>query len=61
MSNEELDDTDFEDMEMDDNDTELETGRSGNPSIDARRRLEARLEEEQLKRQLNDYDFDLDD
>lgn len=45
-------DSHFDDLDLD----------NGNcPSADCRRRLEDRLEDARLQRQLNDYDFDLDD
>ncbi|MGS2724515.1 PA3496 family putative envelope integrity protein [Porticoccus sp. GXU_MW_L64] len=61
MSAEELDETDFEDMDMDENEADAVGTNNDNSVPDARRRLEARLEDERLKRQLSEYDFDLDD
>ncbi|UTW45554.1 hypothetical protein KFE80_01070 [bacterium SCSIO 12696] len=61
MGTEELDDTDFDDMDMENNDSEPESTTESATCPDVRRRLEDRLEEQRLKRQLSDYDFDMDD
>lgn len=56
------DDDDLEDIDMDDstdNDDEVKT--SPATDLEARRRLEARLEERRLNKLIQDYDFDFDD
>lgn len=63
MSGETFDDADFEEVEGEDMDTEHSGAddlldSKADTELDARRRLEERLEEQRLQKQLADYDFD---
>ncbi|MFA5631503.1 MAG: hypothetical protein WC997_08335 [Porticoccaceae bacterium] len=56
------DEDDLEDVSMDDDNTveEAELKPSPTADLEARRRLEAKLEEKRLSKLIQDYDFDLD-
>lgn len=58
MGREQLDD-DFEEVDGEEvSDDDVVTSITAGMAIDARRRLEERLEQRRLQRELNDYDFD---
>ena len=56
------DEDDLEDVSMDDDNTVEEAELKPSPAADleARRRLEAKLEEKRLSKLIQDYDFDFD-
>ena len=55
-------DDDLDDIEMEGEEQEVEEVRLPPPTnLEARRRLEDRLEERRLNRMIQDYDFDFDD
>jgi len=56
------DEDELDDISMDDNNTAEEAELKPSPAADleARRRLEAKLEERRLRKLLQDYDFDMD-
>ncbi|WIO73343.1 hypothetical protein QP938_08505 [Porticoccaceae bacterium LTM1] len=61
MGREQLDD-DFEEVESEEvSDDDVVTNITAGMEIDARRRLEERLEQRRLQRELGDYDYDFDD
>lgn len=57
------DEDDLDEISMDDDNTVEETELKSSPAADleARRKLEAKLEERRLSRLIQDYDFDVDD
>jgi hypothetical protein len=57
------DEDDLDEISMDDDNSAEETELKPSPAADleARRRLEAKLEERRLSRLIQDYDFDIDD
>ena len=62
MGREDLnDEDDFEELETGDSDDDLEPETVIDVSLDARRRLEERLEERRLQKMIGDLDYDLDE
>ena len=55
------DDDDLDDIDMDDEHSVDDLKPSPVSDLEARRRLEERLEERRLSRMIRDYDFDIDD
>jgi hypothetical protein len=58
------DDDDLDDVDMDSSDNQVDDSdikTSTTTDLEARRRLEARLEERRLSRLIQDYDFDIQD
>jgi len=51
-------DDDLDDVDMDEEDNVVEIKQSPSNDLEARRRLEARLEERRLSKMIQDYDFD---
>lgn len=57
------DDDDLDDVSMDEDSSIVEVVAAPSPlaDLEARRRLEVRLEERRLQKLIQDYDFDIDD
>lgn len=58
------DEDDLDDISMDEEENTTEEGElkpSPAADLEARRKLEAKLEERRLRRLIQDYDFDIDD
>ena len=54
-------DDDLDELEMEEEEEVEEVKPSSTNDLEARRRLEARLEERRLSKMIQDYDFDIDD